>query len=351
MHAKRTIAAVLSLAVGFSLAACQDNASSVAVSSAASASSAAVSTVPKTQFTVALSADTPAPLLSGIYAADAQGYFTKCGLEVVLQSADTEKAAVDMVTCGTAQFAAASQSGSFAEALAAKKPVTAVASLLQHSDAGVLVPPKGKKVNRFKQLDSIPCLTGDNPVLTAKLKTAIGADGGNVPAVTTASSTGKDAVAVLKSASVPAFCGSYSWDGLSCRENSVDANFLFFRDADAVLDEYPLLLATGNSVLKQKPKAVKDMLTALQMGYSYAASHPENTTKLLCSKIASVRDKQALIQRSLTWLAGKYTDDAARWGVLDSQRWNHFYTWMNQQKLTTSAVPLSTGMSNDYLPD
>lgn len=357
MNCKRTAAACLVMALSLSLSACgqqtASNASS-AVSSVASskAASPAVSSTssaakPLVKATLALDPDTAAPLLGGLYAADAQGYFAKCGLDVTFKTANSGAQAAELAASNTVQFTTAGQSTIFAQTLCGGKPLTAVAALLQHSDAGVLTQ-SAKNINRPKLLEGITCQTGGKPLPEAKLSTVVTADGGKINLVKTEVGTDNGAAAALK-AGATAVCGSYSWDGITCRESNLTANFLFFRDVSPELDDYPLLLVANNTFLNKQPQAAKDFLTAVKMGYSYAAAHPESTAKLVCAKAASVQGQQAIVQRSLTWLAGKYTDDAARWGLLDAQRWNRFYSWMNQNKLTTKSIPLGTGISNSYL--
>lgn len=354
MNRNRTAAALLAAVMSLSVAACgEETASSViplsaapsrAVSSAVSAAPAAKSAV---KVTFALDPDTAAPLLGGLYTAEAEGYFSKCGLDVTFQTAASAADAAQLAAAGTVQFTTAGQSTAFAQALTSDKPLTAVAALLQHSDAGILLPAP-LKITRPKQLENVLCQTAGKSLPAAKLATVVTADGGNAALLKASAEAGTSLTAVLK-AGTTAVCGSYSWDGMVSRQAGISANFLFFRDVSPELDDYPLLLAANSSFLKKQPQAAKDFVTAVKMGYAYAAAHPENTASLVCSKVPALQNQKSLVQRSLIWLAGKYTDDAARWGQLDTARWNRFYTWMNQNKLTSKAIPLGTGVTNTYL--
>lgn len=360
MNCKRTSAALLAaLLTGLSLAACTgmggtnssatSSSKTPAVSSAASDSTApsSRSSLPQIKLTLAVDSETAAPLLGGIYAADKQDYFGRYGLNVTIRTADTSAAALDLTSSGTAQFAVAKQSTSFANALCSGKAVTAVAAVLQHSDAGILTS-AAKKTVRPKQLENTTCqIAADIPLTGAMLKETVAADGGKAALVKTGIASA-DAAAALKGGA--AYCGSYSWDGLACKQAGVTANFLFYRDTVPALDEYPCLLAGNNTFLKQHPQTAKDFLSAVREGYLYAAAHPDTTAKLVCAAVPAVKNQQPLVQRSLTWLAGKYTDGAAVWGQIDTVRWNRFYSWMNQKKLTSKAVPLGTGVSQSCLP-
>ncbi|MDD3261379.1 MAG: ABC transporter substrate-binding protein, partial [Oscillospiraceae bacterium] len=114
MNCKRTISAFLALAAGLSMAACTNAGQSASSSSAASSavSSAAVSNIeaasssssassaPQIKLTLAVSPDTSAPLLGGLYAARKQGYFASYGLDVTITTAKSAAQAVDLASAG-----------------------------------------------------------------------------------------------------------------------------------------------------------------------------------------------------------------------------------------------------------
>ena len=43
-------------------------------------------------------------------------------------------------------------------------------------------------------------------------------------------------------------------------------------------------------------------------------------------------------------MAAKYIDDAEKWGVIDSARWQRFYTWLNNQQLLENKIDPSAGL-------
>jgi hypothetical protein len=36
-------------------------------------------------------------------------------------------------------------------------------------------------------------------------------------------------------------------------------------------------------------------------------------------------------------------------GYIDAKRWNAFYNWINENKLSTATIPENFGFTNDYL--
>ena len=46
--------------------------------------------------------------------------------------------------------------------------------------------------------------------------------------------------------------------------------------------------------------------------------------------------------------SAKYIDDAEKWGVFDPERWDAFYGWLYENKLTAHDLR-TMGYTNDYL--
>ena len=63
-----------------------------------------------------------------------------------------------------------------------------------------------------------------------------------------------------------------------------------------------------------------------------------------------LKSNQELVYASQEYLAEQYTADAEQWGTFDSNRWNAFFNWLNENDLVEQAIPENTGFTNDYLP-
>ena len=62
----------------------------------------------------------------------------------------------------------------------------------------------------------------------------------------------------------------------------------------------------------------------------------------------SLKGSEELVYASQEWLSAKYIDDAEKWGVFDPERWDAFYGWLYENKLTEHDLR-TMGYSNDYL--
>ena len=54
---------------------------------------------------------------------------------------------------------------------------------------------------------------------------------------------------------------------------------------------------------------------------------------------------------SQKYLTDQYQAEADQWGVIDANRWNRFYEFINAKGLAEDTIPANTGFSNDYLPE
>lgn len=302
---------------------------------------------------VALDATVSPSLFAGLYAAQEQGYFSAEGLsvEAVLYT-ESGAPAVEKAAAGEADFAVASQAEGMAQALEEGASVTAVAALQQHSDLGLLSA-QSRNLTRPKALAETPCTLPAGALSQALFQTALEADGGTFSEklLSPVDAAAPDwAYEALQNGAEAVSC-SYGWDGLLCKEQGLDFQFQFYTDISPQLDGYPAVLAANNTFLTDHTAETEAFLRALRAGYTYAAQNPQAAAAWVCERVPAVRDLQTAVERSLTWLAGKYRDEATHWGALDETRWNTFYTWMNSCALTETSLPLNTGFSEAYLPD
>lgn len=95
----------------------------------------------------------------------------------------------------------------------------------------------------------------------------------------------------------------------------------------------------------------KHSLQQSKKGYQYAIDNPKKAADLLIAgdDTGSLKGSEDLVYKSQEWLSKQYVADADNWGVIDETRWNNFYKWLAENKLTTKDLT-GKGFSNDYLP-
>lgn len=327
---KRITAVLCVLIMGLSLCACGSQGSS--------------GSGEKTKVTMVLDW-TPNTNHTGLYVAQEKGYFSDEGLEVSIEQ-PPENGATDMVASGGAQFGIEFQD-TMAPALSGDSPlpISAVAAVMQHNTSG-LVSLSEKGITSFGKMAGHSYATWDSPTEQAILKTLVEKDGGKWDDVKLISTYVEDIRAGLKSdiESVWVYAG---WDKIKLDMDGTAINFLPFKDADPVFDYYNPVIIANNDTIEKDPELVKSFLSAVKKGYEYAAEHADEAADILL-KAAPELDKD-LVKKSQEYVSTRYIDDASGWGVIDPERWNRFYTWLNDNKLVEHELGSDAGLSSLHL--
>lgn len=290
---------------------------------------------------------TPNTNHTGVYVAKELGYYEEAGMEIDIVQ-PPEDGATALVGTGKAEFGVDFQDY-LAPALLPDTavPVTAVAAIIQHNTSGI-VSLKEKGVTSPKMLEGKTYATWELPVEQAIMKLVMERDGGDFSKLNMVPSTVTDVVSALQT-NIDAVWIYYAWDGIATKVKGLDTNYWEFRDIDPVLDFYTPVIVANNDFLKNKPDVAKAFLAATAKGYEYAIEHPEEAAEILCNADTTL-DKDIVLE-SQKWLAGKYIEDASRWGEIDASRWDGFYAWLYEENLIEQEIPAGTGFTNDYLPE
>ena len=290
---------------------------------------------------------TPNTNHTGLYVAQEKGYFEEAGLDVEIVQ-PPEDGAVVLVASGKAQFGISFQD-SLAAAVAGDDalPVTAVASVIQHNTSGI-ISRAGEGMDRPKGMENHTYATWNGSIELATLQEVVEADGGDFSKVELIPSTVTDEVSALKTNSVDSIWIFYAWAGVKTELEGLDTDYFAFADIDPVFDYYTPVIISGNDYLEENPETAKAFMEAVSKGYQFAIENPEEAAEILCNAAPEL-DKE-LVTASQKYLADQYQADAEYWGYIDAERWNNFYSWVNENELVEDEVSLDTGFTNEYLP-
>lgn len=300
----------------------------------------------KTEITMVLDW-TPNTNHTGLYVAEERGYFTDAGLKVsIVQPPDD--GATDMVASGGAQFGI-----DFQDTLAAAfgsdhpLPITAIGAVLQHNTSG-LVSLKENGIDRAGKLEGHSYATWDSPIEQAVLRNVVEEDGGNFDHVNLISTYVEDIVAGLR-ADIDSVWIYYGWDGIKLEQEDIAVNYLPFAEMNPVFDYYSPVIIGNNSYLQENSDIAKAFMGAVRKGYEYAAKHPQEAAEILLKAVPEL--DETLVQNSQEYVSGQYLAEASHWGVIDGNRWNAYYSWLNERKLVEQEIPENAGFDNSYLEE
>ncbi len=293
---------------------------------------------------------TPNTNHTGVYAAQALGYYEEAGLDVEIVQ-PPENGAVLMCASGQAQFAVDAQD-TMAGALDQDEPlgITAVAALIQHNTSGVLSR-AGDGIDSPKGLEGKVYSTWELPVEMAMIEYVMQEDGGDFSKLELIPNDITDEPAALAAHQTDAVWVFYGWSGINAELEGVDCDYWSFSDISPELDYYTPVIVANNTFLEESPDVAKAFLAATEKGYQYAIGNPQEAADMLIEgdSTGSLTEAKDLVYKSQEWLSERYVDDAQAWGVFDEERWNSFYSWLAEHELTAHDLT-GTGFSNEYLP-
>lgn len=293
---------------------------------------------------------TPNTNHTGLYAAEALGYYENAGLSVQIVQ-PPENGAVLMCAAGQAEFAIDAQD-TMAASLDLDEPleVTAVATILQHNTSGILSRAEDG-IDSAKDLEGKVYSTWESPIELAMLKYCMEKEGADFDTVKLIPNNITDEPAALRAHQTDAVWIFYGWSGINAEVQGADCGYWAFRDLAPELDYYTPVILANNSFLEEFPDTAKAFLDATVKGYLYAIEHPEEAAEMLIAgdTTGSLEDSRDLVYASQKWISEQYLADGERFGEMDPERWNAFYSWLYDNQLTQHDLT-GIGFSNDYLP-
>lgn len=289
---------------------------------------------------------TPNTNHTGIYVADAKGYFEEAGIKINIVQ-PPEDGAEMLVASEKAQFGVSFQD-SMVPALVGEDalPIEAVAAVLQHNTSGI-ISRAGEGIDTPKGMEGKKYATWDLDLEKATIKDVVEADGGDYEKIEMVPSTVTDEVSALQSKSVDAIWIFYGWAGIATEVAGLETDYFAFKDINEDLDFYTPVIIGNSKWMKEHEELTKAFLSAVKKGYEFAIENPQEAGEILCE--AALELDKELVQASQEYMKDQYQADAKSWGYIDPKRWNAYYNWINENGLSEENIPENTGFTNEYL--
>lgn len=343
---KRFLALLLCVCLLFSFAACSSEGNGGSSGTDASGTSSGGTAGDLQKLTLILDW-TPNCQHTGFYVASKLGYYEEAGIELEIVQAGGDSDSVSVTASGSAQFGVSHQD-TMAPALYGDTamPVTAIAALVQHNTSGI-ISLKDSGITSPKGLEGKRYATWQLPVEQAMMQNVVEADGGDFSQVELIPESPTDVFSALETM-VDSVWVYYAWDGCAAEAKGVDVNFFYFKDINEVFDYYTPVIIGNNDFMEQNPEVTKAFLEATKQGYEYAIENPEEAAEILLE--AAPELDRDIVMASQNYLAGEYKAEVERWGEIDPERWNAFYSWLYEEQLIEEDIGDNVGFTNEYLP-
>ncbi len=292
---------------------------------------------------------TPNTNHTGLYVALEKGYYKEAGFDVKIVQ-PPEGGATAMCASGQAQFSIDAQD-TIAANFDSENPleVTAVAGILQHNTSGIIAR-AGEGMESPKGLEGKTYATWDSPIEQAMIKYAMEKEGADFSKVNLIPNTITNEAAALSAKQTDAVWIFYGWSGINAELTGLEYDYWDFASITEELDYYTPIIIANNKYLKENSSDAKKFMEATRKGYEYAAKNPKEAADILIKgdDTGSLRSSKELVYKSQEWISKQYVADATQWGVIDETRWNTFYKWLYDNKLTKSDLT-GKGFSNEYI--
>lgn len=288
---------------------------------------------------------TPNTNHAGLYFAQEHGYFEDAGLKVEIVQ-PPEGGAEALVASGKAEFGISFQD-SMAPALSTKEPldIVAVAAISQHNLSGIIS--RGdKEIYSFKDMEQHSYATWGSPIEQTIISYCMAEEGGDSEKLEMIDSTVTDVFAALDTDMIDTVWVYEYWDVVKADIEGYEYSYMDFKSVDEVFDYYTPVIITSNSFAKENSDVVKRFLTAVKRGYEGCVKDIEAGADALC-KADGTLDRE-LVVRSLEVMQNYFVDDYGRWGYIDSERWNGFYSWLYENGLVEKNLE-NVGFDISYL--
>jgi len=281
---------------------------------------------------------------TGLYVAQARGWFAEEGLAVDIQPTP-ESGAVGLLASGRADFAVSAQE----EILASRAGgvnLTAVAAIIQHNTSGFAAR-KTAGIHRPKDFEGKRYGGWGSPLEEATIRQLMAADGGDFSKVKVVNLGDQDFFAATEK-NVDFAWVFEAWTVKEAEVRGLPLDYIDMRKLSPVLDEYTPVFAANQAFLDKNPVKAKAFLKALSRGYQFAVDHPDEAADILLK--AAPELNPALVRASQRFLASQYRAEAPRWGEIDAGRWNGFIEFLVKTGVVKAQPQSSSFFTNAYLP-
>ena len=283
---------------------------------------------------------------TGIFVAEANGYFEEAGLAVeIIQPGEVYPEAA--VASGTADFGI-----SFQEMITLARvddvPVVSIAAVLQHNTSG-FASAADLNVSSPADFEGLRYGAWGSPFEDPTLEVLMNCAGGDFSQLEIVNTGWADPLALIAEGQIDMAWIFYGWQGFQAQQQGVDLNVVMMEDYfDCIPDYYTPCVIANEDTIANKPEVVKALMEALSRGYDFAIQNPGEAAELL---LAAVPELDAeLVKASQDWLSNYYQADAPRWGEQKESVWQDYTDWMVEHGILSASISVSDAFTNEFLP-
>ncbi len=282
---------------------------------------------------------------TGLYVAQAKGYFKEEGLEVDIHPPSNPEDILKVVATGTDNFGISYQTDVLT-ARAANVPVKSLAAIVQHP-LNTVMSLRSAGITRPKQLEGKKVGASGVPSDMPLLRTMMEADGGSIDKVEIVT-VGFDLVPALLGKKVDAVIGAYEVHEATVAELQGQPVQAMKVQDWGVPDYYELILVTSDAMIKQNPEVVRKFMRAVSKGYREAGA---NQPAAIDALLAAFKDADRKVEEpGLARLVPLWNDGVPQFGTQTTARWQQYADWLRARQLLDKEIKVADCFTTDFLP-
>jgi ABC-type nitrate/sulfonate/bicarbonate transport system substrate-binding protein len=289
---------------------------------------------------------TPNTNHSGIYLAEANGWFDDAGLNVEIVEPG-ETSGLQLLATGHADFAY-SVAESLVPARTQGVDAVSVAAVIEHNTSSLIFE-KSSGISRPRDLAGKVYGSYGSDLENALVRRLVECDGGDPDEVRSAPLASNDFRIGLTEDQFDFAWVFDAWDTIRLRDlDGLPVDTLpFIEHTDCIPDWYTPLVATGAATLESDPDLVRDFLAALARGYRAAMADPGAAAQALLAAAPELDPR--LVRASAEYLATRYADEPGAWGRQTPQTWAAFVGFLQDEGLLEEGFDTEAAWTDDYL--
>ncbi len=283
---------------------------------------------------------------TGIFVAEANGYFVEAGLAVeIIQPGEVYPEAA--VASGAADFGITFQE-MLTLARAKDVPIVSIAAVLQHNTSG-FASAADLNVTSPADFEGLRYGAWGSPFETPTLEVLMTRAGGDFSQLEIVNTGWADPLALIAEGQIDMAWIFYGWQGFQAQQQGVDINVVMMKDYfDYIPDYYTPIVIANEETIANRPEVIKALMKALSRGYDFAIQNPGEAAELLLTAVPELDAE--LVKASQVWLSEYYQADAPRWGEQKESVWQDYSDWMVEHGILSSPISAADAFTNEFLP-
>ena len=283
---------------------------------------------------------------TGIFVAEANGYFENAGLDVrIIQPGEVYPEAA--VIGGSADFGISFQE-QVTLARAASVPIVSIAAVLQHNTSGFASLTE-LNVTSPKDFEGLRYGAYGNPFETPTLKVLMECAGGDFDKLEIVNTGYADPLALIAEKKTDLAWIFYAWQGFQAEQQGIDIDVVMMKDwFDCIPDYYTPVVIASEDTISNRPDVVRAFTGALSRGYEFAVQNPDEAADLLIAAVPELDPE--LVKASQNWISQYYQAEAPRWGEQKESIWQGYSDWMVKNGILQNSISGKDAFTNEFLP-